>query len=411
MAEHDAPRRIGNSMGLVTTLAFTILLVGSDEMVLSPILSQISNAFRVSVSQAALAVSAYGLALALGAPVLARVGDRKGAGAALWLGLAGFVGASILCAYATSFLEFLLARFLSGLAAGLTVPSAYALAGASVSDEFRGQALGWVVSGWSWSFILGVPLATWVDRDLGWRWMFVSFGFVAILLMLFMAWSIKRRRLFLTNRNAAEAGERTATADLFRLQGVAALLTATFGNMFGFYGMYALFGVAWHLHAFASHVQSGTLLLAYGIGFATSAVTGRWADRWGRRRILGISLVALTAVILMLPYSMNQVGLVSITLFVWGVFQSLTVTLITASLSEYSEVHRHHIMGWYSFATNMAVLLAPATMGWLDVHAGYATVAMLCAVITAAASASAWLASKTPPRGPRESVGGRDRVS
>jgi len=411
VAEHDAPRRIGNSMGLVMTLALMILLVGSDEMVLSPILWQISNAFRVSVSQAALAVSVYGLALALGAPSLSRIGDRKGAGAALWLGLAGFVGASILCAYATSFPEFLLARFLSGLAAGLTVPSAYALAGASVSDEFRGQALGWVVSGWSWSFILGVPLATWVDRDLGWRWMFMAFGIAAILLMLFMAWSLKRRRLFLTNRTAAEAGKRTLTADLFRLQGVAALLIATFGNMFGFYGMYTLFGAAWHLQASATHAESGTLLLAYGIGFATSIVTGRWADRWGRQRTLVISLVALTAVIVILPYSMTQVVLVSIALFVWGVLQSLTVTLLTASLSEYSDVHRHQIMGWYSFATNMAVILAPAVMGWLDVRVGYATVAMLCAAITAAASASAWLASKTPPRRQRESVGGRDRVS
>ncbi len=197
LAEHDAPRRIGNSMGLLMTLVFIIVLVGSDEMVLSPILWQISNAFRVSVSQAALGVSVYGLALALGAPVLARVGDRKGAGAALWLGMAGFVGASMLCAYATSFLEFLLARFLSGLAAALTVPSAYALAGASVSDEFRGQALGWVVSGWSWSFILGVPLATWIDRDLSWRWMFMAFGMAAIPLMLFMTWSHKRSHCFL----------------------------------------------------------------------------------------------------------------------------------------------------------------------------------------------------------------------
>ncbi|WP_206885778.1 MFS transporter [Alicyclobacillus mali (ex Roth et al. 2021)] len=397
MSEHDVPKRLGKSVGLLMTLVFMIVLVGSDEMVLSPILWQISNAFRVSVSQAALAVSVYGLALALGAPVLSRIGDRKGAGAALWLGMAGFVGASALCACSTSFLEFLLARFLSGLAAGLTVPSAYALAGASVSDEFRGQALGWVVSGWSWSFILGVPLATWVDRALGWRWMFMAFGIAAILLMLFMAWSLKRSHLFLTNRAAAQVRARSATADFRRLTGVAALLIATFGNMFGFYGMYALFGVAWHLHALSSHVQSGTLLLVYGIGFATSIVTGRWADRWGRQRTLVISLVVLTAVILVLPYSMNEIGLISISLFAWGAFQSFTVTLLTASLSEYSEVHRHQIMGWYSFATNMAVTLGPAVMGWLDVRAGYATVAMICAAITAAASGSAWLASKTAP--------------
>ncbi|WP_368662625.1 MFS transporter [Alicyclobacillus sendaiensis] len=199
--------------------------------------------------------------------------------------------------------------------------------------------------------------------------------------------------------------------DFRRLTGVAALLIATFGNMFGFYGMYALFGAAWHLRALSSHVQSGTLLLVYGIGFATSIVTGRWADRWGRQRTLVISLVVLTAVILVLPYSMNEIGLVSISLFAWGVFQSLTVTLLTASLSEHSEEHRHQIMGWYSFATNMAVTLGPATMGWLEVRAGYASVSVLCAAITAAASGNAWLASKTAPHNQRESVRGRDCVS
>ncbi|SIS73654.1 MFS transporter [Alicyclobacillus vulcanalis] len=406
MSYHCTGRRRGEFISLVMPFTLIILLVGSDEMVLSPMLWKIANAFQVSVVQAALAVSVYGLALAFGAPVLTRIGERKGLGVALGLGMGGLAVSSLLCACSSTFFEFLLGRFLSGLAAGLTVPSTYALAGQLTADQFRGQALGWVVSGWSWSFILGVPLATWMGRGLGWRSVFLTFAIAATILSLFMAWSHRGTRVSSNQDGPRVAADpRRVRADRATRGRVVALVIATFGNMFGFYGMYALFGEAWHLRA--AHVESGALLLAYGTGFATSVVTGRWADQWGRQRTLVRSLLALAFVLLALPFAMHNAVMVCLVLFVWGALQSVAVTLLTAVFTEQAGEIRESVMGWYSFATNIAVTIAPAIAGWLDVRGGYVSVALLCAAMTLAAAHSARFASHDP----RDSRIGGDRAS
>lgn len=378
-------------IGLLAALTSAILVVGSDEMVLSPLLWRISHAFHVPVNVAALAVSAYGFALATGAPLLARIGDRKGRWAGLLLGLAGFAGASLLCALAVNFSEFLLGRIVSGLAAGLVVPHAYALAGEVVPAEFRGRAMGVVVSGWSWSFIIGLPGTTFLARKVGWPWVFVAFALTALILVVSMGLMSKRRPL---RTPMARDAQTNARVSLFGLPGVVPLLVATFGNMFGFYGMYTFFGVAWHLHAAITHIASGALLVIYGIGFTMSIVTGRWADRFGHPKSLVISLVSVTAVLSLLPYATTRIGLIACVLFVWGVMQSLTVTLLSASLSQCSEAHRSQIMGWYSFATNTAVTLSAAAMGWLFVRVGYTSVSVFCAASTALAAVCAWMAQR-----------------
>ncbi|MCL6445256.1 MAG: MFS transporter [Alicyclobacillus sp.] len=76
---------------------------------------------------------------------------------------------------------FLVARALSGLAAGGIVPSTYAYVGDIVPAEQRGRVMGVVMSGWSLALILGVPFGGWLGSRLGWRLAFVALSGLALL--------------------------------------------------------------------------------------------------------------------------------------------------------------------------------------------------------------------------------------
>lgn len=74
--------------------------------------------------------------------------------------------------------------------------------------------------------------------------------------------------------------------------------------------------------------------------------------------------------------------LLIVSLFIWGLMQSLTVTLLSTILSDCSEHHRGKIMVFYSLASNLAVTLGSALMGPVYVGYGYAAVGLICAAIT-----------------------------
>src|SRR3546814_17137424 len=62
-----------------------------------------------------------------------------------------------------------LAMAVCGLAAGVVLPTTYALAGDLAPQDLRSRAVGRVIVGWSVAMVLGVPAAALLAEQLGWR--------------------------------------------------------------------------------------------------------------------------------------------------------------------------------------------------------------------------------------------------
>lgn len=169
-----------------------------------------------------------------------------------------------------------------------------------------------------------------------------------------------------------------SAARAFLAPKVAVYVLPTFLVMLGWYGLYTFLGTALRNHFGARSSLTGVMILLCGLGFATSIITGRWADRLGKERVLTAALAGLVPALADVSLVTEWTLLLVICLFLWGVLQSLLSTL----LSECSERHRGTVLAFYSLATNLAVALGAALLAPLFTSYGFTAVGWACAAIT-----------------------------
>ncbi|MCC9022784.1 MFS transporter [Bacillus nakamurai] len=366
---------------LALALTLGVFAAGSEELVISPLLPDLAQAFSSDVSVLALSISIYGVMIFIGAPLLVPLGDKYSRELSLMAGLLIFIAGTVICALAQNIFIFFLGRALSGLAAGAFVPTAYAVVGDRVPYAYRGKVMGLIVSSWSLALIFGVPLGSFIGGILNWRWTFWIFAIMAVLVASLV--------LFEVRRHAAEKGEPEENEqpagtfrDALKVPRVPVYIMITFCNMIGFYGMYSFLGAYLH-HVFSGgNTTVGLLIMIYGIGFSMSVFTGKIADKAGKMRSLITAMAVISIWLACLAYAPSSMTFLVIGLFVWGLMQSLTVTLLSTILSDCSERHRGKIMAFYSLASNLAVTLGSAAMGPVYVGYGYAAVGFICSAVT-----------------------------
>ena len=377
----------------VLALMVGIFAVGSEELVVSPLLVDLAESFDTSVAVTALSVSIYGIATVIGALLFAPLGDRVSRRLCLTVGMTVFVLGTLLCAYAAGLGVFFTGRALAGLATGAFVPTAYAFVGDQIPYRHRGKAMGIVVSSWSLSLVLGVPFGSFIGQWANWRWTFGLLSILGVLVICVLLRAGSERRSTpdapsSTSEEKAVDGEASvkawmgSAARAFLAPKVPVYVLATFLNMFGFYGMYTYLGSALQYRFGSESALTGIMILIYGLGFATSFVTGRWADELGKDRVLVGLLAGLVPALVVIPLVADWTPLLVVCLFLWGAMQSLTVTLLGTLLSECSQHYRGTILAFYSVATNLAVALGAALLGPLFTAYGYSAVGWVCAGIT-----------------------------
>ncbi|WP_339232417.1 MFS transporter [Bacillus sp. PS108] len=367
---------------LALALTMGVFAAGSEELVISPLLPDLAKAFSSDVSVLALSISIYGIMIFIGAPLLVPLGDKYSRELSLLAGLMIFIIGTVICALAQNIFFFFLGRALSGLAAGAFVPTAYAVVGDRVPYTYRGKVMGLIVSSWSLALIFGVPLGSFIGGVLHWRWTFWIFALMGVLVVLLILLEMRRHAQH-KNSGKKEIEEPAGTfRDALKVPRVPVYITITFCNMIGFYGMYSFLGTYLQDVFTGGNTAAGLFIMIYGIGFSMSVITGKIADRIGKMRSLLIALGVISVLLACLPYAPVSMFLLIVSLFIWGLMQSLTVTLLSTILSDCSERHRGKVMVFYSLASNLAVTLGSALMGPVYVAYGYAAVGLICAAIT-----------------------------
>ncbi|PUA81845.1 MFS transporter [Nocardioides currus] len=184
----QAPAVRAHHFGLaVLALAMGGFAIGTAEFVTMGLLPQISDGVGVSIPTGGHVISAYALGVVVGAPVLAFLGARLPR-RALLMGLMGaFAVGNAASALATSYGALMLARFAAGLPHGAYFGVASLLAASMASPARKGRAVAAVMLGLSVANVVGVPAATWLGQNLGWRtafWGVTVLGMVTLALVL-----------------------------------------------------------------------------------------------------------------------------------------------------------------------------------------------------------------------------------
>jgi DHA1 family inner membrane transport protein len=98
--------------------------------------------------------------------------------------MAAYALFNVLSALATSFEVLLVARFLDGLPHGGYFGVASLVAARLAPPERKGRAVASVMLGLSVANVIGVPAATWLGQELGWRSAFLATGLISVVTML-----------------------------------------------------------------------------------------------------------------------------------------------------------------------------------------------------------------------------------
>lgn len=276
----------------IFALALGGFCIGTTEFVAMGLIQEIAADLNISVPAAGYFISAYALGVTIGAPVIAILGARMPR-KILLIGLMLFYGiANGLTALAHSTETVMLSRFIAGLPHG-----AYFGVGALVAAELAGpsrraSAVAQMMLGLTLATVVGVPLATWLGQQFGWR---TGFEFSALIAFLTVAVVI----LYISKIQVqATASIKTELAGLKNVQ---MWLTLGVGAI-GFGGMFSVYSYVSPIlteYTGANIKVVPVALAIWGAGMVIGGLVAGWlADRYLNKTIVGILVSSALAFVL-----------------------------------------------------------------------------------------------------------------
>ncbi len=285
---------------LLLTLAgiqFTHLL---DFMIMMPLGPELTQRMGLSDPQFATLVSSYNVAAACAAVLAATCIDRFDR-KRLLLGLyAGFVLATLACAFAPNHWSLLSARVLAGVFGGVLSAVTYTIVADVVPFERRGKAMGIVMSAFSITTVAGVPLGLWMATLWGWRAPF--FGVAAVAAVL---WVMAQRSMPTLNGHLQSAARgpfediATALRDPIHWRAFA----LSFCMMAAGFIMIPFITIYLQANAKVLPTQVPLVYLCGGVAtLVTARLIGVLSDSWGNLPTFALLAVGVCAPMLILPW-------------------------------------------------------------------------------------------------------------
>jgi DHA1 family inner membrane transport protein len=311
----------------IVALAIGGFAIGTTEFVTMGVLPDIAKGVGVDIPSAGHVISVYALGVVVGAPVIAALGARLPRRALLVGLMAAFLVGNSLTAMAPGYRTLLAARFLSGLPHGAYFGVASLVAASLVGPHLRGRAVSSVMLGLAAAMLTGVPAATWLGQQFGWRSAYWTVAVLAAVTMIAVLAVVP------SSPGRPEATVRTELGALRRPQ---VLLTLLVGVV-GFGGMFALYSYIAPVVTEVAGLSRGTVpivLLVYGAGGVLgTTLGGRLADVALFRSLVGtISVLAVLLAAVALTATWAPALVVGV--FLVSVFASALAILLQMRLME-----------------------------------------------------------------------------
>ncbi len=299
------------SSAALFTLAVGAFAIGTTEFTPMGLLPVIADGVQVSIPTAGMLVSAYAVGVMLGAPVMTLLFSRFGKRAALMGLMVLFTVGNLLSAFAPGYTTLLLSRLVTSLNHGAFFGIGAVVAASVVPKDKQASAIAAMFMGLTIANIGGVPAATWIGQQVGWR---LAFGGTAVLGLVTIA------ALWL----ALPKGEPGVRPDVRRELKVLirpAVLLAMGTTVLGAGAMFALYTYVAPVLAEITHASPGFVafaLVLIGIGFTLGNTLGGKLADWSLDGATKIILATLAVIMALLPWIMTTHVGAAIGLVVWG---------------------------------------------------------------------------------------------
>ena len=293
-------------------LAACNLVIGTGAFGLAGILQPVAGSLQVSVAAVGQSMTAYAMATALLAPLLLVATGRWSRRAALQAALALFAAGLTTCALAGSLEVLLLGRVLMGAGAVFT-PIAASIAVSVVAPARQGQALSLTFLGMSLSYVIGLPLGTWLGLRFGWRLPMFGVAALAALMLLLVSLGVPRS-IGAPGASFNGLGLAVRRPEALRTLALTLLYFSAIFTVFSYTGP-----VLQALNPMSAETLSVTLVV-FGVAGVAGTLSGGWAtDRFGTIPTLRLQLGVLASMMLLVPLTRGHYGAMLAVFVAWGV--------------------------------------------------------------------------------------------
>lgn len=358
-------------------LAIGAFAIGTTEFSPMGFLPQIAESLNISIPSAGMLITAYALGVMIGAPIMTLWFGHFSRRKALILLMSIFTIGNILAAIAPSYLGLMGARIITSLNHGAFFGIGSIVATSVVPKDKQASAVAMMFMGLTIANIGGVPLATWVGQNIGWRMSFAAIAVLGLVTMLALYKALPEGTV------GQRPDVKTELKVLTRLPVVLALLTTVMsaGAMFTLY-TYIAPSLMTITHASPSYIT--LMLVLIGIGFSIgNHFGGKFADLSLIKTLTGF-LVLLMSMMLLFPIlAQTHLG-AAIALIIWGAAAFAVVPPLQMRVMSVA----HDAPGLASSvnigAFNLGNALGAAAGGAvLSLGMGYAAVSIMGAILTA----------------------------
>ncbi|WP_151801879.1 MFS transporter [Acinetobacter guillouiae] len=292
-------------------LAIGAFAIGTTEFSPMGFLPQIAENLNISIPTAGMLITAYALGVMIGAPFMTLWFGRFPRRKALILAMIIFTIGNILAAIAPNYWGLMAARILTSLNHGVFFGIGSIVATSVVPKDKQASAVATMFMGLTIANIGGVPLATWVGQNIGWRMSFAAIALLGVITMLSLWKALPEDKA--SQRPDVKAELKVLT----RLPVVLALLTTVMsaGAMFT---LYTYIAPSLQNITHASPMFITLMLVLIGIGFSIgNHLGGKFADLSLTKTLTSFLLLLMVSMLLFPILAQTQIG-AALALVVWG---------------------------------------------------------------------------------------------
>lgn len=292
-------------------LAIGAFAIGTTEFSPMGFLPQIAENLNISIPTAGMLITTYALGVMIGAPIMTLWFGHFPRRKALIILMAIFTLGNIFAAIAPNYWGLMGARIFTSLNHGAFFGIGSIVAISVVPKDKQASAVAMMFMGLTIANIGGVPLATWIGQNIGWRMSFALIAILGIITMLSLWKALPEGEL--GQRPDVKAELKVLT----RLPVVLALLTTVMsaGAMFT---LYTYIAPSLHHITHATPTVITFMLVLIGIGFSIgNHLGGKFADLSVTKTLIGF-LVVLMVMMLLFPILAKTTIGAGIALIIWG---------------------------------------------------------------------------------------------
>ncbi|WP_448012030.1 MFS transporter [Bacillus pumilus] len=298
---------------LIILLAVGSFVTGTSEFVVSGILDMISVDLNISIPAAGQLITIYSLFYAVGALFLVMATSKLNRKKVLLSAIFVFILGNVAAFFSHHFVLLLLSRVIMAMSGGLYIVVATNYAAQIAPPEKKGSAMATVITGFTVSLVLGVPIGTFLSGHVDWHYIFliIALGTACLLLLLYQ---------LLPRMEGHSHMPLKQQLHLLQDRRVISGLATTVFWILGYTMVFAYISPLLRQTAGFSLEMTSIALLILGIAaFIGSRFGGFAVDQWGPNRTISISIMIQMLALFAIFFTQFSTISILITLAIWGI--------------------------------------------------------------------------------------------